>query len=651
MQILAVGIHRLDFSPSAWEKLSYLPAKFYEFYARSSSGWGASEVLFVSGETAKEVFAVAEDLERVRDQIEAFFRRELESAGGALHFHVLQGPEAVRHFFALALGAEAFPGGQDQEFLHWVYEGLQEAEKYGTAGSILNRLYGRALLLKGKVGHLPAEFDTAQLYEKVRQLLQKIFGDLSSAQVILMGHHEAFNDLIYRMLNAGFREIFAYSEDEQTMLGLPVRKLARDELEWVLPDVQAIFRLSQDGEAFFRGAYLENLMHRRKNQPLLIVNLDPSISVDRSLEKIYNIFAYDLSDLLQTGQGARPAEKELTALIDQELEAFFSWFYSKAPYKFGKIIGKSRAIEKILEMVARLSQTDVAVLILGESGTGKELVARTIHETSPRKDRPFVVVNCGAFAENLLERELFGHEKGAVAEAASGKKGVFEEADGGTLFLDEIEEVPPALQVKLLRALEHGEIRREGGTESIRVDVRVIAASSRDLFDMVQKGMFRQDLYYRLNVVTIQIPPLRERPEDILPLSEYFAQRYAEKLKKRITGFTDRAKQLLLSYHWPGNVRELENAIERAVALAVGHQIHASDLPETLREGRIEGILRTASARAKSMKEIEAEVIRAYLELYGWDYERVAEVLEIGRTTLWRKMKAYGIRKPVPPKR
>src|SRR5579872_4173852 len=249
------------------------------------------------------------------------------------------------------------------------------------------------------------------------------------------------------------------------------------------------------------------------------------------------------------------------------------------------IIGESAAIGRVKQMIARLAPSETSVLILGESGTGKELVARALHHQSPRAAKPFVAINCAALTDTLLESELFGHEKGAFTGAVGQKKGKLEVAAGGTVFLDENGEMAQLLQAKLLRVLQERQMERVGGTQTVKLDIRMVAATNRDLEDEVRKGNFRQDLYYRLNVVTLKSPPLRDRPEDILPLANHFARRFAGHCGRPITGIAPATRAYLQSYSWPGNVRELENAIERAVVLGSSDTILPEDLPENIREG------------------------------------------------------------------
>jgi len=253
--------------------------------------------------------------------------------------------------------------------------------------------------------------------------------------------------------------------------------------------------------------------------------------------------------------------------------------------RYEDLVGSSIKMKEVFELVESVSYSTATVLIQGESGTGKELVARATHYRSPRRDRPFVAVNCSALTESLLESELFGHMKGSFTGATADKKGLFETASGGTIFLDEIGEIPLSMQVKLLRVLQEGEVKRVGANDTRMVDIRVIAATNKDLQTLMKEGTFREDLYYRLNVITVVLPPLRERADDVPALAYHFLTRYNEKLGKKVTGLEADVLEVLQIYSWPGNVRELENVIERAMVLARGETLHMRDLPPHLREG------------------------------------------------------------------
>ncbi len=305
-----------------------------------------------------------------------------------------------------------------------------------------------------------------------------------------------------------------------------------------------------------------------------------------------------------------------------------------------QIIGSSPPIRELLEMISYVAPTEATVLISGESGTGKELVAEALHENSERKGKSFVKVNCAALAENLLDSELFGHEKGAFTGAEKRREGKFVQADGGTLFLDEIGETSQAMQVKLLRVLQEQELQRVGGEETITVDVRIIAATNRDLEEEVRQGRFREDLFYRLNVVMIVVPPLRERGDDIRELVEYFSRKFAQKNRRILDGITEECMNMLVSYPWPGNVRELENAIERGIILMRGTELTEKSLPLTVQKHG--GQQKPEEDRAPvSIFEAEKQLILKTLKETDGNKSRAAKLLGITRKTLKSKLDKY----------
>jgi two-component system response regulator AtoC len=317
-------------------------------------------------------------------------------------------------------------------------------------------------------------------------------------------------------------------------------------------------------------------------------------------------------------------------------------------YSFANIIARSEAMANVFDLVRKVSDHKTTVLITGESGTGKELIAKAIQTSSPRASGPMVTINCGGIPENLLESELFGYKKGAFTDAVKDKTGYFEEADRGTLFLDEIGDMPLPLQVKLLRALQEGEITALGGVSSKKIDVRVIAATSKDMKKEVEAGRFREDLFYRINVMSIHLPPLRERRGDIPLLFGYFIDMFNKKLKKNMEGLSSKALPMLMAYAWPGNVRELENVTERAVLLAQGRWITPEDLPKNISSG--EGYpssvepMDTLSLK-KAGKNLERDLICRALALTGGNRSQAARILEVSRPMLLSKIKEFGLEK------
>jgi DNA-binding NtrC family response regulator len=318
-------------------------------------------------------------------------------------------------------------------------------------------------------------------------------------------------------------------------------------------------------------------------------------------------------------------------------------------YEYKNIIARSDKMQAVLSVVERVAPTNATVLIGGESGVGKDLVARAIHEHSNRASGPFVKINSTAIPENLLESELFGYEKGAFSGATSAKPGKFETADKGTLFLDEIGDVPPPIQVKLLRVLQDREFERLGATKTLKVDVRLIAATNRDLRDALEDGTFREDLYYRLNVVAIDIPPLRDRKEDIPPLAEFFLEKFARESGKPVHGMTPQAMQTLTSFHWPGNVRELQNIIERGVTLSSGEMLDSADIRLDRPLGRPAAEVAPALPQGFTLEQWENEMIREALHNANGNKSQAARSLGLSRNALRYRLSKIGV--PDPPER
>ena len=329
----------------------------------------------------------------------------------------------------------------------------------------------------------------------------------------------------------------------------------------------------------------------------------------------------DLHDELKT-------EQDKNILLAQELEK---------RYSFGSILGKNTQMQAIYELISDISNTDSTVLIQGESGTGKELIAKAIHFNSYRKNRPFVVANCSAYSQNLLESELFGHEKGSFTGAIRKKAGRFELAHGGTIFLDEIGEISPPTQILLLRVLQDHRFERVGGEETLEVDVRIIAATNKNLMEEIRKGTFREDLYYRLNVIPILVPPLREREDDIPLLASHFLQKFCQEKGKNVTSISPEVMEILLAHSWPGNVRELENVIEHAIIIAKQEKILPKDLPQYLLQHPL------PAQQLISLQDHEKDLIMRTLEETNWNKHQTAKRLNITRSTLYGKMKRYGL--------
>jgi DNA-binding NtrC family response regulator len=323
-------------------------------------------------------------------------------------------------------------------------------------------------------------------------------------------------------------------------------------------------------------------------------------------------------------------EQDKNILLTQALEE---------RYSFGNILGKNARMQEVFELISDIANTDSTVLIQGESGTGKELIARAIHFNSHRKNKPFVVANCSAYSQNLLESELFGHEKGSFTGAIRRKIGRFEMANAGTIFLDEIGEVSPPTQILLLRVLQDHRFERVGGEETLEVDVRVIAATNKNLTEEMKKGTFREDLYYRLNVIPIFVPPLRERRDDIPLLASHFLQRFSQERKKKVISFSPQVMEIILAHSWPGNVRELENVIDHAIIIAKQDKILLKDLPQYL-------LLKPLPTQEfATLQDYEKNLILRTLQETNWNKHKAAKRLNINRSTLYGKMKKYGLKR------
>ena len=415
-----------------------------------------------------------------------------------------------------------------------------------------------------------------------------------------------------------------------------LKKIESNSFDTILCDLRMP---EMDGLSFLKAT-------REKNIQSTTIMMSAYGTIDMAIEAM-KLGAYDYiskpfkpDEIILTLKKAEEREKlrKENILLKKEI---------KKEFGFENIITKNDKILQIFETIHKISDYDTSVLITGESGTGKELVAKAIHHNSTRSSKPFIAINCGAIPENLLESELFGYVKGAFTDAHQNKKGLFEEANGGTLLLDEIGELPSTLQVKLLRALQEGEVRKIGDTKHIKLDVRIIAATAKNLVQEARKGTFREDLFYRLNVIQIDIPPLRERREDIPLLVNHFIKRYREKHNLKAKNISSAALNLLLEYDWRGNIRELENAIERSVILSEGSRIEVSVLPSDIRKSEAgkENEVDSDEYSIKKMHRImEEQLIRKALEKRGGNRTQASKLLEISHPALLSKMKNFGIK-------
>lgn len=419
-----------------------------------------------------------------------------------------------------------------------------------------------------------------------------------------------------------------FSLTTSTNSGEAIKFLKKDDFDIIITD------LMMHG---LKG--LDLLEESKKIAPLTPVIIITAFGSIESAIKAMKMGAYDyitkpfqLDELIHTVKKAMENHRLKEEVNRLKREVAFR-------YQFHNIIGRSNSMQKIYDLIERISDTSSNVLITGESGTGKELVAKAIHYNGKRREGRFVAVNCAAIPENLLESELFGYRRGAFTDAKTDKRGLIFEAHEGTLFLDEITEMAYPLQAKLLRVIEEKKVRPLGDTQSYPVDLRVIATSNQDVKALIQQGRFREDLYYRLKVVDIEMPPLRERKEDIILLAENFLKRFNKEMGKEVTGISEEVKKIMLNYYWPGNVRELENIIHRAVTLCRQKIIYPEDLPISLTQKKEENILEKSLQGNYSLEQLEKEYIKKILMQVGGNKSRAAEILGLDRKTLYRKLK------------
>ncbi len=457
---------------------------------------------------------------------------------------------------------------------------------------------------------------------------------MSQKRILIIDDEESFRHMLSIILSKEGYEVETAPDGEEAL-----QKLSSFSFDHVLCDIRMP---KMDGMEFLKEL-------KKLGIETTIIMMSAYGTIDIAIEAM-KLGAYDYiskpfkpDEIVLTLRKAEEREqlRKENRLLRKEIQK---------EYGFDNIISKNEKMLKIFDTIKKVAPYKSTILITGESGTGKELVARALHFNSNRAGNPFIAVNCGAIPENLLESELFGHAKGAFTDAIRMKKGLFEEADGGTLFLDEIGELPPQLQVKLLRVLQEGEIRRIGESKPIKVDVRIVAATVKDLAKEVSEGKFRDDLYYRLNVLHIHIPPLRERKEDIPHLVNHFIKKYSESINKNVTGIDSKALNALMNYKWYGNVRELENTIERAVVLADGDTIELGHLPIEIQEYKEEVNLSIPEeiededfSIKKATKILETNLIKKALKKAKGNHTQASKILEISHRALLYKIKEYGI--------
>jgi Nif-specific regulatory protein len=575
---------------------------------------------------------------QIEKEAEGFVIEDLESLNGTFVNDVPVKRRALQHGDRVRIG--------DSQFIFLTHDADMSSssevlfdDSQMITGSTLQFRFNDALYVMardlGALMKISTTINAIRGLEKLQKTLLDLLFEVVPAQrgVVLLTDGGSEGD------QAVFASVFGLDREQGQDASI---RVSRKITSWVLAHRESIL-ITNQAEADNFGSS-ESLMADRPAAVMCV----PLIMLDRGLGVIYldttdpaTVFDQDHLQLVS-------AISAITAVAIENAR-HFEWLVSEnqrliADFNIEhNLVGESAPIRDVLQFISKVAPTDSTVLLSGESGTGKELAARAIHLNSKRADKTFMAVNCAALAESLLESELFGHEKGAFTGALMQKKGRLEIADGGTVFLDEIGELSPALQVKLLRVLQEREFERVGGTRAIKVDIRLITATNRDLEESITKGTFRQDLYYRLNVVNLELPPLRKRSADIPLLANYFAAKYAEKCNRRITGIAAEAQARLLSYDWPGNVRELENAIERAVVLGASERILLEDLPESVLESEPPAAA-PGTKYHEAVAETKKQIILSAMQQAKGGYTEAAKILGVHPNYLHRLIRNLNLR-------
>ena len=555
----------------------------------------------------------------------------LLAIGGSLFFI----KRVTRPLAALAKAAENIDEG-NLEF----NVTLSSQDEVGRLASSFNHMVTRIKDYTQRLEEKTAELDRAQQQTRTSFVIAQEIGalinlkDVCSFLIKKLQNIVTCDDMCMLVLSTDGEHIFLQTEKDSYALDTAATQRALALISG--PDKMKFLEVDPSSTVFFPEAFksAQNLMifpllHENQLQGAMMIACPGNCHCVTKELDIINIILNQTTGAIRRAVIHEEEIRDLRTRIEHTAE-------------FSGIIGKDPHMQSIYRLIEDTAPTEATVLIQGESGTGKELVARAIHRQSLRKDKPFVVINCSAYPATLLESELFGHEKGAFTGAVRQKIGRFEQAHGGTVFLDEIGEVAPSAQIKLLRVLQSQKFERVGGEKTLNVDVRILAATNKDLIQEVKKGLFREDLFYRLNVIPIHMPPLRKRRNDIPLLARHFLHRFAAEQHKEIKDFSSEAMRLLLDYPWPGNVRELENSIEHAAVLAKQKNVEISDLPSAIRDAAPLVSLETTGTIVENEKKLLQEV----LEECDWNKKKAAMQLGISRSTLYEKIKKYQIRRP-----
>jgi len=575
---------------------------------------------------------------QIEREAEHFVIEDLESLNGTFVNDVPVKRRQLQHGDRVRIG--------DSQFIFLTHEAdmnssseVRFEEGQVITGSTLQFRFNDALYVMARdlsaLMKISTTINAIRGLEKLQKTLLDLLFEVVPAErgVVLLTDHDAEGE------EPVFGSVFGLDRERGQDASI---KVSSKVTRWVLKHRESIL-ITNQAEADNFGSS-DSLV---ADQPASVMCV-PLIMLDRSLGVIY----------LDTTELDTPFDQDHLQLVSAisaitavaiENARHFEWLVSEnqrliADFNIEhNLVGESPPIREVLQFISKVAPTDSTVLLSGESGTGKELAARAIHLNSKRADKTFMAVNCAALAESLLESELFGHEKGSFTGALTQKKGRLEIADGGTVFLDEIGELSPALQVKLLRVLQEREFERVGGTRPVKVDIRLITATNKNLEESIANGGFRQDLYYRLNVVNLEMPPLRERPEDIPLLANYFAAKYAERCNRRIIGIAADAQARLASYYWPGNVRELENAIERAVVLGATDRILLEDLPESILESEPPATA-PGTKYHEAVAETKRQIIRSAMQQAKGSYTEAAKLLGVHPNYLHRLVRNLNLK-------
>jgi len=608
------------------------------------------ELFIVRQHNRVDIFAVGIDFDLIISLLNEFFNQkfntQIQDTGKALVDH-----EVLIYFFEILMGKnEGLPA--DPRVLLQIREEFNLALDEDAVGSILTRMYRQGEKIGNDLQNNSIIVKNCIVYANVLlDIAKKISGNLDNFQFIFIGAKiSEMQEIVNTVKRSENQKCYLYYKDfsqaYQSGIELGCIPIDKTQFKNQLDDNTLIIDFDKSGREILDWI----IPAARENKNLLYIYFD--LSKNKLLETDLgssNIFIQSHSQIIGLidihTDNRRAYLNTIDSQIKTEIKDFYNWLYSDDRFIFNDIVSADRRMQKVFELLRRIAPSDINVLITGETGTGKELIARAIHQNSLRSEASFVAVNCSAIPDTLLEGELFGYEKGAFTGAVSAKKGLIEMASGGTLFLDEIGDLPPIIQVKLLRVLQEREILQIGSTKPVKVDIRLVTATNHNLDELTLQGIFRSDLFYRVNTVQINLPALRERREDIPVLTKYFIKRLNRNNDKYINKIAQEVYDRFLAYDWPGNIRELENIIERAFAVSIGEEITVTDLPTRLQSPSIiSNPAGDVSVHAdRSLKQLEEERISDLLINKKMKLSEAAKVLGIGRTTLWRKMREFGI--------